>query len=263
MKNKKKKISTKIIILLPVFILGIVCILSNVISVLNIQNINKNANRITDECMTGISSLSVIQKETQLIHQLGLSHIVSTDLNTMISLVDTIHAQEATLDQHLKDYQIYLTEEQQANYQTLLDNYEGLKWELANLMAFSANGDNAQAFALANGAISTYSNEMQNCINIMSDEMQMQALNLKAEQTSQYMQALMVSGIVVVISIVALIFALLSVLRLVIHPLGKTQKEINAIISGIDHRQGDLTKRVTILSNREVAAVGSGINVFM
>ena len=263
MKKKKKKISTKLIILLPVFILGIVCILSNVVSVLSIQGVNKNATKIADECMEGISSLSEIQKETQLIHQLGLSHIVATDLDTMISLVDTINAQEATIDQHLADFKVYITEEQESNYQALLEQYEGLKWELANLMAYSANGNNADAYALANGAISTYSNEMQNCIDSMSLEMQAQAASLGEQQTALYKQALLLSGVVIVISVFALIFALLSVLKLVIQPLGKTQKEINAIISGIDHRQGDLTQRVTILSNREVAAVGSGINVFM
>jgi methyl-accepting chemotaxis protein len=49
----------------------------------------------------------------------------------------------------------------------------------------------------------------------------------------------------------------------VIVPLSKTKNEINEIIDGIDRREGDLTKRVTIMSNQEVAAVGSGINLFM
>mgnify|MGYP002547270958 CR=1 FL=1 len=40
-------------------------------------------------------------------------------------------------------------------------------------------------------------------------------------------------------------------------------KKLNEIIDDIDHREGDLTRRVTILSNQEVAAVGSGINLFM
>ena len=39
--------------------------------------------------------------------------------------------------------------------------------------------------------------------------------------------------------------------------------EINEIIDGIDRREGDLTRRVTIMENQEVAAVGSGINLFM
>ena len=60
-----------------------------------------------------------------------------------------------------------------------------------------------------------------------------------------------------------MIAAALCVLRLVIMPLSKTKKEINEIITGIDQREGDLTRRVSILSNQEVAAVGNGINTFM
>ena len=40
-------------------------------------------------------------------------------------------------------------------------------------------------------------------------------------------------------------------------------KNIREIISGIDNGEGDLTKRVTILSNDEIADLGNGINIFM
>lgn len=50
---------------------------------------------------------------------------------------------------------------------------------------------------------------------------------------------------------------------LVIRPLGRTRREMIEIISDIDSRKGDLTRRVTLLSNREIAEVGGGINVFM
>lgn len=49
----------------------------------------------------------------------------------------------------------------------------------------------------------------------------------------------------------------------VIRPIVRTEKEISYIIEGIDDRQGDLTKRVTVVSNDEIAALGRGINVFM
>lgn len=43
----------------------------------------------------------------------------------------------------------------------------------------------------------------------------------------------------------------------------KYEQEMNEIISEIDNRQGDLTRRVTITNNKEVASVGGGINAFM
>lgn len=261
--SAKKTIGTKLILLLPMFILGAVCIAANIFSVYNMHTINADVSKISDEYITGISALSEIQKETQDIHKTGLSHIISTDLETMISLVDNIREKEEVLDGHLADYQAYLTEAQQAPYGSLLESYENLKWELANLMAYSANGDNAGAYALANGAISDYAAAMQDSIDVMTADMQQGAQQAMQEQNVRYEQALVLSTVFIVISVAALVFTLLSVLLLVIRPLGRTRREMIEIISDIDSRKGDLTRRVTLLSNREIAEVGGGINVFM
>lgn len=262
-KSAKKGIGTKLILLLPVFILGIVCIVANIFSVINIHTINSNASKVSNKYMVGLTALLEIEKETQDVHKLGLSHIISTDLDSMISLVDTIRENEAILDEHLKNYESSVTEEQRAAYQNLIENYEGLKWELANLMTYSANGDNAGAYALANGVISDYASAMQASIDEITEDMQQQAQQAIQEQNIIYGQALVLSVVYIVISVVALIATLLSVLLLVIRPLGKTRREITDIITDIDNRNGDLTRRVTLLSNREIAEVGTGINIFM
>lgn len=263
MKNGKRTIGTKLILLLPVFILGAVCIAANIFSVANMHTINADVSRVSNEYITGISALSEIQKETQDIHKMGLSHIISTDLETMIALVDVIHEKEDILDGHLQDYRVYLTEEQQGAYDSLMESYEGLKWELANLMAYSANGDNEGAYALANGTISDYAAAMQGSIDEMTEDMRQQAGQAMVEQNMRYEQALILSAVFIVISVIALVVTLLSVLLMVIRPLSRTRGEMIEIISDIDNRNGDLTRRVALLSNREIAEVGSGINSFM
>ena len=89
---------------MPVFILGILSVLSNVMAVNNIRKVNRNASRIADDCMNSISELSAIENETQSIHKLGLSHIIATDLNTMISIVEEMQTEQETLEQELEDY---------------------------------------------------------------------------------------------------------------------------------------------------------------
>lgn len=261
--NSSARVSTRLILLVPMFVLGIVCILSNIISVLSIQRVNVSASEIASEYMTGITALSKIQEETQEIHKTGLSHIVATDLQSMVSLVESIRNREETLDGYLKDFEVHVTADQRSNYSTLLENYEGLKWEIATLMAYSANGQNEDAFALANGAVADYASAMQRSISALNDDMQNRAQEARIQQNATYQQALVLSVVFIIISVVALLVTLISVLRLVIRPLGKTQREISEIISAIDRREGDLTSRVTILSNREIAEVGNGINIFM
>lgn len=261
--NSRARVSTRLILLVPMFVLGIVCILSNIISVLNIQRVNISASNIANEYMAGITELAEIQQEMQEIHKMGLSHIVATDLQSMVSLVDSIRDKEKILDGYLKEFEVYVTVEQKGAYAALLENYEGLKWEIASLMAFSANGHNEEAYALANGVVADYASAMEECISTLNDDMQLRAQEARVQQNATYMHALVLSVVFIVIGVIALLVTLVSVLRLVIMPLGKTQREINDIISAIDRREGDLTSRVTILSNREIAEVGNGINVFM
>ena len=261
--KKKSYISTKFIILIPVFILGFVSVVSNILAVTNIKRVNANATQIANGYMSCISELGDIQKETLLIHRLGLSHIVATDLNTMISLVETIRSEQETLETYLDDFQEYVTDDNKAEYDALVSNYEGMKYELANLMAYSANNDNEAAYALANGKIADYSSAMQESIAAIRTNVSENADVAKEQLAAVYRTSIAASTASIIISVAALLAALICVFRLVIIPLLKTQKEITNIIEDIDKREGDLTRRVSVHANQEVAAVGNGINVFM
>lgn len=261
--KKKSYISTKFIILIPVFILGFVSVVSNILAVTNIKRVNANATQIANGYMSCISELGDIQKETLLIHRLGLSHIVATDLNTMISLVETIRSEQETLETYLDDFQEYVTDDNKAEYDALVSNYEGMKYELANLMAYSANNDNEAAYALANGKIADYSSAMQESIAAIRTNVSENADVAKEQLAAVYRTSIAASTASIIISVAALLATLICVFRLVIIPLLKTQKEITNIIEDIDKREGDLTRRVSVHANQEVAAVGNGINVFM
>ena len=261
--KKKSYISTKFIILIPVFILGFVSVVSNILAVTNIKRVNANATQIANGYMSCISELGDIQQETLLIHRLGLSHIVATDLNTMISLVETIRSEQETLETYLDDFQEYVTDDNKAEYDALVSNYEGMKYELANLMAYSANNDNEAAYALANGKIADYSSAMKESIAAIRTNVSENADVAKEQLAAVYRTAIAASTASIIISVAALLTTLICVFQLVIIPLLKTQKEITDIIEDIDKREGDLTRRVSVHANQEVAAVGNGINVFM
>lgn len=259
----KKRTSLKALILVPVFILGILSVLSNVMAVNNIRKVNRNASRIADDCMNSISELSAIENETQSIHKLGLSHIIATDLNTMISIVEEMQTEQETLEQELEDYRKYVEPEDESSYETVVSNYETMKYELGNLMAYSALGKNTEAYALANGAVSESSMAIQNEINVMKEHANTAAFDAREKLSDVYLGALVSNGIIIAISVTLLMVALYCVIRFVIKPILATNKDIRDIISGIDKGEGDLTRRVAVLSNDEIADLGNGINLFM
>lgn len=261
--KKQGRFSTKMIILIPVFVIGIISIISSILAVKNIRKVNENATQIANGYMVCIADLGSIQTETEKIHRLGLSHIVATDLDSMISLVDVIRAEQTVLDGYLSDFERFIDDSDRENYEAILSNYEGLKYENANLMAYSANGDKEAAYALANGAISEYADKIDQNIMAIQEVVNNNADTAKQQLTKVYKYSLTVSFVTIAVSTASLLFAVFSVLKMVIVPLSKTKNEINEIIDGIDRREGDLTRRVTIMENQEVAAVGSGINLFM
>ena len=261
--KKQGRFSTKMIILIPVFVIGIISIISSVLAVKNIRKVNENATQIANGYMVCIADLGSIQTETEKIHRLGLSHIVATDLDSMISLVDVIRSEQTVLDEYLSDFEQFIDDSDRENYEAILSNYEGLKYENANLMAYSANGDKEAAYALANGAISEYADKIDQNITAIQEVVNNNADTAKQQLTKVYKYSLTVSFVTIAVSMASLLFAVFSVLKMVIVPLSKTKNEINEIIDDIDRREGDLTRRVTIMENQEVAAVGSGINLFM
>lgn len=261
--KKKGYGSIKLIILVPVFILGLACILSNVTAMNNTRNVNTTATEIADEYMVSISKLGAIQEQTQEIHRLALSHILATDLDTMITLVDSIRAEEVELETKIDEYQQYLLEEDAAAYEQLLVSYDNFKYAIGNLMAYSGDSNNEAAYACANGELATYGTQMQSEIDQMVASANNAAAQAREELSSVYARSIMVNTGTIVISLAALAFALFNVLLRVIRPLTKTKREITEIITDIDNRQGDLTKRVSILSNDEIASLGNGINLFM
>ncbi len=261
--NQKKKLSTKFIILIPVFILGIFSIISNVMSVSNIRNVNRSAVQISEVSLKNVSGLAEIQRQTQDIHNLGLSHIIAVDLDSMVQLVEKIRSQEDELEKDLESYKTYVTPDTQKEYNDIKKNYEELKYECANVMAFSAAGKNEDAYELANGKISKCADAIESDIESIKKIVNQDANAQRQKLTSAYHSSIGTSIVTILISIAALFSAMMAVLRWVIHPLANTNREMNEIISGIDNRQGDLTRRVTITNNKEVASVGGGINAFM
>lgn len=261
--NQKKKLSTKLIILIPVFILGIFSIISNVMSVSNIRNVNRSAVQISEVSLKNVSGLAEIQKQTQDIHNLCLSHIIAVDLDSMIQLVEKIRSQEDALEKDLESYKIYVTPDTKKEYNDIKKNYEELKYECANVMAFSAAGKSEDAYELANGKISKCADAIESDIESIKKIVNQDANAQRQKLTSAYHSSIGTSIVTILISIAALFSAMVAVLRWVIYPLANTNREMNEIISEIDNRQGDLTRRVTITNNKEVASVGGGINAFM
>ena len=258
----KKKLSTKLI-LIPVFIVGFVSVISSGLSLKNLSKVNDAASQIVDTSMVGTEMLNDIEMETVNIHTLALSHIISTDLSSMIDIVSEVRNHEEKLKQLLDDYNPYVTLETKRNYRIICENYTSLVKECGNVMAYSAAGKNEEAYKTANGSIAKYTKNIEKAISSMREHVNSVTQGERKSLESTYRASVVTCTFTIAVSIIALLFVVFAVVTMVIKPLLRTQKEINGIIVNIDNKKGDLTQRVTPINNAEVDAVGKGINVFM
>lgn len=258
----KKKLSTKLI-LIPVFIVGFVSVISSGLSLKNLSKVNDAASQIVDTSMVGTEMLNDIEMETVNIHTLALSHIISTDLSSMIDIVSEVRNHEDKLKQLLDDYNPYVTLETKRSYKIICDNYTSLVKECGNVMAYSAAGKNEEAYKTANGSIAKYTKNIEKAISSMREHVNSVTQEERKSLESTYHASVVTCTFTIAVSIIALLFVVFAVITMVIKPLLRTQKEINGIIVNIDNKKGDLTQRVTPINNAEVDAVGKGINVFM
>ena len=261
--TQKMRISIKLLTLIPVFVLGIVSLISNISSIGNISSVNKTATTIADEYMESIVKLGDIQRETQNLHKKALSHIIATDLNTLIQLVDEVRQEQVVLDGYLNAYREYVDAEEQATYDQLLSDYENMKSSIALLFGYSALGNKDEAFAMANGDLATYANAMQSEIDAMIADAKSDAETARTDLTRTYNTARLGNILGIVINVVVFLLAFYVVLRRVVNPITYAKKEIGQIIASLDAGKGDLTKRISIKSDDEIADLGKGINTFM
>ncbi len=261
--KKKRQGSIRNAIMIPVIALGIVSIVSNFVAIQNIRNVNNNATVITDNYMASISDLNTIQTGVQNVHKMGLSHIIATDYDTKITMVESIKAEEEVLEQNLSAYEANITDESSSIYQDMWTNYEAFRAAVRSLVAYSANSDSVAAYACANGDVATYGNAIEQNIKDLNAIISADTEAARGQLAAVYQSSLMGNIVTIVLGVLVVIIALYSVTRRVIKPVKAAEKELTEIITGIDNRNGDLTRRIKVISNDEIAALAGGINTFM
>lgn len=263
-KNKKqRKSSIRGWLIIPVAAMGLMIVLSNCISVYSLSNVNDEATMIADVYLEGISELATIQRDIKDVHNMALSHIVATNSDTMIELVDSVRAKQSELDVEFKAYEKYVDEADRALYEGILTSYEKSKLSIANMMALSADTKNEEAFEIANTELKTSMDAMSMNISALVDHAQQASDKTRNELAEVYRNAFILNVTTAIIGMVILLLAVMLIQRKVLSPLAKTEKSLASIMDDIDRREGDLTKRITLYGRDEIGSLGGGINAFI
>ena len=204
----EKKRSIRAMIMIPVLLLGVVSILSNVMTMVSLGRVNRTASTIANEYMTSITELDAIAQKSKDIHALALSHIVATDFETMTSVIAQIEEEEKDLEIAMETYGATIPKSAQASFESLMTDYQTFKDSVMILLAQSANQKTKDAYQTANGPVAESSAQLNQDTDALIVEIQNAAENGKKELATAYTIAVIASIVVVVISVLAVIFAI-------------------------------------------------------
>ena len=249
------KLSLKYRLILPVALLGMVALISNLLAVSNIRNVNANAANIADNYMRQQTQLSEIRRSIMDIHKMALSHIVATDYETMITLVRQIKEEEKLLDEQLAQYNSGLSPKDEEAYQSLLSNYDSFKHALVFLVCASAGSKTQNAYAYANGDVATFAAAAEENINTLYASVSQQTSLARAQLSSVYLgsmitnSASMILCVLLVVSVISLILrSVVRPIKGILHTIQGSSGRINDVVGEVLKRTRTSTKSATDLS---------------
>jgi Methyl-accepting chemotaxis protein len=252
----KNKLRIQHRLILPIVLLGVVALISNVLAVFNINNVNANAANIVDNYMVGTTKLDEIRRSISNTHKMALSHIIAEDYNTMITVVTQMKQEEKNLNQKLKEYKSYVTAAEDKTYQELLKNYEAFKHALVYLICASADSKTQDAYAYANGDVADFGNAIESDINKLESSIKAQTTTARNTLSRVYITSLTISVISIMIGLILVLASISIIMKYVIKPfksilytLQGSSDRINNVVSEVLKRAKTSNKSTKDLSS--------------
>ena len=159
--------------------------------------------------------------------------------------------------------QMAVTEDEKSRVQNITAYYQGFTDAYQKVTDSIENGNKTQAQEYCNlelfKAANKLSDELASYIEFYNADVDRVVANQSTVYDSGNYANLIVIGLIVVSLIASLYITIFKVVR----PIRKTSKELKVIVKDMQSGHADLTKRVTVKGNDEIAELASGMNVFL
>lgn len=257
---KKFKLSLRAITYVPLCILLTFMILICCITFIVLENTKSSLTTVENEYMEGIHELDTLSKNIETLNNYGLSHIVSTNLATKVEVNRKIVALEGTIEEDIDSLK---GSKHISDYDALTKTYADVKLEINQLMAYSANSDGTEAYVLVNDTISPLFDKINSYCTKAIDSIYQES----GESVDSIMKdvakckviliiLILITGVVAVVTFLALQFKLLK-------PLLKSTTTFSKMVSDINDGHGDLSTRLEVKENNELGDLCNAINSFI
>ncbi len=294
--KRKTRISLKILALVVVlFVTGIVSVIMGMIS---INDMNNKSQKISNECMEAVSlmadtstAIEKVQKYANSSAAFKMQKRVEGDDNGNMQDEQAGQMQgrpeqsndNNSADDNAQDMQTNMQNEinelattfsaletainKFGNAQVLqgLQEYKSVYEEYSSSIQSVLNSDSTnmdEYFSLTAQGDDSITSRLESAADNLDTLIKNQVNEASEDLNNQYNNSVKMYIAIAVIMFVIQI-AIILMLMLVIRPLKSANKQLNSIIEDIDNNNGDLTARINVKSDDEIGELVSGINVFI
>ena len=252
------------LLLIPIILLAVLAILSSALGYNRLTMMKNKAIGFSDKQMPSISLLGTINTDMEIIHKKSLQHITSLNLKDKITYVAQIKKGCEGIEKNMEEFSQYLGEDDIDDIEKLKELFQQFRKAVANVMAYSASSEmSSYAYEYSNGELTDISKQLESQIASLQETVNARVIDGRKDIMNGYVKGRVAILIVFVFTIIVVVISLINVIFKFVRPIVKMRSELGDIMEGIQNKEGDLTRRILVNREDEIAELGNGINKFL
>ena len=272
MKKKRRFVSVKSKILLPVAILGLISVIIAFIGLSSVTALQNKSKDISEKGLEATVLLDDLNLKFSDCQKLVLAYIGNPPMHP-----DIMKSQSEVLAEKLVEFQDSVAKDQEKllgmeGYfspdelelmKATFDRMNQAEEETVQIVQTYAARNQIGALTMANTCMDDWKSNIADNLETLTMKNSEKVNIAIAQQSRMALKAQFLSIGLLAVALVVFIIVVLIVLNEVVKPLQNQRKELNAIIEEINAGQGDLTKRVSVRSHDEIGQASDNINHFI
>ena len=272
MKKKRRFVSVKSKILLPVAILGLISVIIAFIGLSSVTALQNKSKDISEKGLEATVLLDDLNLKFSDCQKLVLAYIGNPPMHP-----DIMKSQYEVLAEKLVEFQDSVAKDQEKllgmeGYfspdelelmKETFDRMNQAEEETVQIVQTYAARNQIGALTMANTCMDDWKSNIADNLETLTMKNSEKVNIAIAQQSRMALKAQFLSIGLLAVALVVFIIVVLIVLNEVVKPLQNQRKELNAIIEEINAGQGDLTKRVSVRSHDEIGQASDNINHFI
>jgi methyl-accepting chemotaxis protein len=257
-----KKIGVKIGGMLALLV--IICILSNIISIVSFTSMNSVSKDLSEKYIIGISNIGYLN--ANIIKEQKYVNLLTADLEAenYKGLLDAMSKLKAVIEEQFKGVD---ATNQATKDPVILQAYTELVTAYNNFGVISnevndlvLSGNKEQAVKVANEKFRTEIGAIEVAVTTMEEQYKTLASNAQAQQTNRFQVGITaITGMTILGIVLALVILAVTMLSIA-NPAKFAKSEIEKVVDGINNNRGDLSTRIKVKTKDEISQIVKGVN---